>query len=127
MAGMTPVVTPKKGVGHWGHRLANAPDVLGCSWYYNWGPRPDSKADAVKAEFVPMIWSGAFATAENLAHVTSAGYPALLGFNEPDGHGQADMTVAEAIAIWPKLEATGLRLGSPGTLTPVGLAWISAP
>ncbi|MEK7475898.1 MAG: glycosyl hydrolase [Candidatus Coatesbacteria bacterium] len=82
MAGMTPVVTPKKGVGHWGDRLPNAPDVLGCSWYYNWGPRPETEPGGVKAEFVPMIWSGAFATAENLAHVTSAGYTALLGFTE---------------------------------------------
>src|SRR5262249_12111466 len=49
-------------------------------------------------------------------------YPALLAFNEPDGEGQADMTVAEAIALWPKLEATGLRLGSPGMTT--GAPWL---
>ncbi len=116
------VVTPKKGVGHWGRRMPEAPDRLGCSWYYNWAPRPADSASGVKAEFIPMIWSGGHATDENFAHVKSAGYAALLGFNEPDGKGQAHMTVAEAIALWPKLEATGLRLGSPGTRT--GDRWL---
>ena len=116
------VVTPKKGVGHWGERLPEAPDLLGCSWYYNWTPWPAETAGNVRAGFIPMIWSGKHATEEALAHVKSAGYRALLGFNEPDGEGQADMTVAEAIALWPKLEATGLRLGSPGTTT--GARWL---
>ena len=116
------VVTPKKGVGHWGSRLPEAPDLLGCSWYYNWGPRPGEAASGVMAEFIPMIWSGKHATNEELKHVKSAGYKVLLGFNEPDGEGQANMTVAEAIALWPKLAATGLRLGSPATTT--GAKWL---
>ena len=116
------VVTPKKGVGHWGRRMPEAPDLLGCSWYYNWNPWPTEGTGGGKAEFIPMIWSDKHATAENLAHVKSAGYKALMGFNEPDGEGQADMTVAEAIELWPKLEATGLRLGSPGTTT--GAKWL---
>jgi hypothetical protein len=37
----------------------------------------------------------------------------LLGFNEPDQGGQANMSPAAALADWPKLEATGMRLGSP--------------
>ncbi|MEK7767169.1 MAG: glycosyl hydrolase [bacterium] len=115
-------MTPKKGVGHWGPRLPGVVDALGSSWYYNWGPRPAAGAEGVKAQFIPMIWSGSFATDENLAHVKAARYSALLGFNEPDGAGQADMSVAEAIALWPQLEATGLRLGSPGTTT--GARWL---
>ncbi len=116
------IVTPKKGVGHWGGRLPEAPDLLGCSWYYNWGPRPEENAGGVKAEFIPMIWSGKFAADRNFAHVKAARYKALLGFNEPDNDGQANMTVAEAIALWPKLEATGLRLGSPATT--MGARWL---
>ncbi|MEK7477379.1 MAG: glycosyl hydrolase [Candidatus Coatesbacteria bacterium] len=115
-------MTPKKGVGHWGGRIPAAPDLLDCSWYYNWGPRPDPGATATRAEFVPMIWSGGHATDENLAHVKSAGYRTLLAFNEPDGKGQADMTVTQALDLWPRLEATGLRLGSPGTTT--GAPWL---
>jgi hypothetical protein len=116
------VATSKKGVGHWGGRLPQAPDLLGCSWYYNWGMRPRGNYGGVKAEFVPMVWSGAHATGEDLEFVKAGAFKALLGFNEPDGKGQADMTVAEAIALWPKLEATGLRLGSPGTTT--GARWL---
>ena len=116
------VVTAKKGVGHWGDRLPEAPDLLGCSWYYNWEPVPVVPAGAAKAEFVPMMWSGKHVTDENLALVKSNGYKVLLGFNEPDGEGQANMSVAEAIALWPKLEATGCRLGSPGTTT--GAPWL---
>ena len=116
------VVTAKKGVGHWGRRLPGAPDLLGCSWYYNWGARPADTAKETKAAFIPMIWSAAHATDDNLAHVKEARYAALLGFNEPDNRGQANMSVAEAIALWPKLEATGLRLGSPGTTT--GAKWL---
>ena len=42
----------------------------------------------------------------------------LLGFNEPDHPGQANMSVEEAIRLWPLLQFTGLRLGSPNTTSP---------
>ena len=116
------VVTPKKGVGHWGGHHPEVPDLLGCSWYYNWEPWPAKTAGASRADFVPMMWSGKHVTDENLEFVKSSGCKVLLGFNEPDGEGQANMTVAEAIALWPKLEATGMRLGSPGTTT--GAPWL---
>jgi len=115
-------MSPKKGVGHWGRRLPNAPDLVGASWYYNWGTRPRAPEGSVKAEFIPMIWGRDSAGDEELASVKAGGWSALLGFNEPDGKGQADMSVAEAIALWPLLEATGLRLGSPGTTT--GAHWL---
>ena len=118
----TAVFTPKKGVGHWGSHRPEAPDLLGCTWYYNWNPMPSPNTGGVKAEFVPMIWNEKHATDELLAEVKAGKYPVLLGFNEPDGEGQADMTVEEAIALWPKLEATGCKLGSPGTTT--GAPWL---
>ena len=40
----------------------------------------------------------------------------LLAFNEPDHPGQASMSVDEAIRLWPHLQSTGLRLGSPATV-----------
>jgi hypothetical protein len=39
----------------------------------------------------------------------------LLGYNEPDHGQQADMTVAQALDLWPLLEGTAMRLGSPAT------------
>jgi hypothetical protein len=49
---------------------------------------------------------GALADAEREGKV-------LLGFNEPDMAGQADMSVEKALGLWPRLQSTGLRLGSP--------------
>src|SRR5262249_35947653 len=39
----------------------------------------------------------------------------LLGFNEPDHPQQANMTVQQALELWPHLTATGMRVGSPAT------------
>jgi len=109
------VASGKKGVGHFGHDFTGGVDALGCRWYYNWTPKPTAGKSRIKAEFVPMIWSGTFATKGNLNAVKQGGSRILLGFNEPDGRGQADMTVQQAIGLWPKLMDTGLKLGSPGT------------
>jgi hypothetical protein len=40
----------------------------------------------------------------------------LLGFNEPDHVAQANMSVDQAISLWPQLQKTGLRLGAPVTV-----------
>ena len=66
-------------------------------------------------DYVPMAW-GAGDALGDLSDAAEAGV--LLGFNEPDYHTQADMSVEEALALWPRLEATGARLGSPATTTP---------
>ena len=50
----------------------------------------------------------------------------LLGFNEPDMAGQADMSVAEALELWPRLQSTGLRLAArrwPTAATPRAAGW----
>ena len=67
------------------------------------------------AEFVPMVWGASAAAPEALASLASA--DVILGFNEPDYPTQAAMTVDEAIALWPWLMATEVRLGSPATTT----------
>lgn len=107
----------KKGVGSYAGVPHAAADMaaLRVGWYYNWGTVSDGPTPGV--QFVPMIWSHKNVTdAElNAAKATKAGV--LLGFNEPDNHGQANMTVAQAIADWPRLEVTGLRLGSPASQT----------
>jgi len=40
----------------------------------------------------------------------------LLGFNEPDKKKQSNLSVEKVIQVWPQLEKTGLRLGSPATV-----------
>lgn len=80
------------------------------AWSYNWSP---GLASTVDKEFVPMQWGtwNIDANAETLK--TKGDVTHLLGFNEPDGKDQANMTIAQCLNLWPKLMLTGLRLGSP--------------
>jgi hypothetical protein len=106
-----PTPIAKKGISTWQFTgLADAIKDVKASWYYNWGTNND--AMPAGAEFVPMIWDENVDTPANLAKVKSEG-STLLGFNEPDLASQANMTVDQALRLWPDLQATGMRLGSP--------------
>ncbi len=114
--------SPKKGVSTWAFPgLAGAVADVGASWYYNWSP--SNKTMPANAAFVPMIWGAASVTDANLA-VAKAQSRVLLAFNEPDLPDQSNKTVEQALALWPRLQATGMRLGSPavafGADTPGG-------
>jgi hypothetical protein len=111
------VMTQKKGIAaaHFGPAVVATADA---SWYYNWRNTPNSGTVPANApEYVPMIHGAANVTDANInALITAKGngtYKYLLGFNEPDLASQSNMTVAQAIALWPKLVSTGLTLGSP--------------
>ena len=115
-----PQSTVKKGAAGQGKGLGNLYRELGVSWTYNWHPvAGTAMPDGV--EFVPMIWGRKdIPEIENAAKSGTV----LLGFNEPNHEKQANMTVEEALDLWPRLEATKLRLGSPapagGGATPDG-------
>ncbi|GAA0423261.1 hypothetical protein Aca07nite_23500 [Actinoplanes capillaceus] len=105
--------SPKKGAGVW--RFAGSKGALqdvGAGWYYDWGPNDDEVPGPAGVEFVPMIWGAANVTGATLRQAKAEG-DVLLGFNEPDLAEQSNMTVEAALAAWPKLEATGMRLVSP--------------
>lgn len=107
----------KKGLGQpvkqpgWARRLTS----LRCKWFYSWGSAvPEGLPRGVA--FVPMVWGSggaAGAIATTAAAAKKAGITELLGFNEPDGKDQANMTVQQALDAWPRLMETGMRLGSP--------------
>jgi hypothetical protein len=103
----------KKGVGAWpfpGSRRALAKS--GVSWYYTWAVDHPGIINPRGVGFVPMIWGAGNVTARQLKLARHYGHT-LLTFNEPDLPAQSDMTVAQALSLWPRLEATGMRLGSP--------------
>tara|TARA_B100000809_G_scaffold193813_2_gene192890 strand:+ start:4391 stop:5743 length:1353 start_codon:yes stop_codon:yes gene_type:complete len=123
------IVTPeeaklkKKGVAFtnngkaWSHKTSD----LTAHWMYSWGNElRDEIPDNV--EFVPMFWGKGSVKEEILTRVQGlvddGKVKYVLGFNEPDGEEQANMTVDEAIALWPQLEALGVPLGSPATVSP---------
>lgn len=119
-----------KGFGHGGEgKLADGQRAaLNLDWGYGWSA--DCPGTGFK-EFVPMIWGGgtvvqSVATVKRELRATKATH--LLGFNEPDLKSssykqQSNMSVSEAIRLWPKLEAAGLRLGAPATIKP-NAAWL---
>ncbi|MET7705006.1 glycoside hydrolase family protein [Micromonospora sp. NPDC005413] len=107
------VTSKRKGVGVWTFDgVSQALASSGASWYYTWDVAHQGVTSPKGAEFVPMIWGAKSVTASNLQQAKKNGRQ-LLGFNEPDMGGQANMTVEQALELWPQLEATGLPLGSP--------------
>ncbi len=113
----TPAPNPgpssKRGAGTWyfkGNEAALA--NLKPAWYYSWNASPDYLVAPAQTPFVPMIWGTTHATDANFALAKKHG-DTLLGFNEPDHSGQANMSVEQALALWPKFMAAGMRLGSP--------------
>ncbi|WP_328367702.1 sigma-70 family RNA polymerase sigma factor [Micromonospora zamorensis] len=107
------VSSARKGVGVW--NFAGASQALANSkagWYYTWGTQHPGISTPRGVTFVPMIRSAENVTATELARARAAG-PDLLTFNEPDMPEQANMTVEQALDLWPQLMATGSRLGSP--------------
>jgi hypothetical protein len=104
--------SPKKGVSTWDFTGVGAAMLdVHAAWYYNWSAGPTNGA-GTSAEFIPMIWGSGSVTVSTLNKAKAAG-TTLLGFNEPDHGEQANLTPAQALDLWPQLQATGLRLGSP--------------
>ncbi|XTR52747.1 glycosyl hydrolase [Pseudarthrobacter sp. So.54] len=120
--------TARKGVGlsrlkEFGIDQLNSLDL---SWFYTWGANYPSTAYALRpdAEFVPMIWGRRSLERRAIDQVRSelprTKAEDLLGFNEPDHAGQAELSVGAAVELWPQLEHAGLRLGSPAPVQPLG-------
>jgi RNA polymerase sigma factor (sigma-70 family) len=107
----------KKGVGVWtfpgvGTALASS----GASWYYTWSTGHQDVSTPPSGSFVPMIWGPASVTPDALAQAKAQG-PYLLGFNEPDMAQQSNMSVEQALSLWPRLTDAGRILGSPAVAT----------
>lgn len=113
----------KKGLGAWS--TVTSPSELSrlnLGWYYNW--RPTRKIAPVPGvEFVPMFWGPTDVTPENLAAVGASEATHVLGFNEPDMVGQANLTPDECLAWWPKLMDLKQKLGSPA---PAVSTWLDS-
>ncbi|MFJ9249709.1 sigma-70 family RNA polymerase sigma factor [Streptomyces sp. NPDC101776] len=103
----------KKGVGVWSFGgVSQALAASGASWYYTWNTQHSGVTTPSSGSFVPMIWGAKSVTDSSLAQARSDG-PYLLGFNEPDMAQQSNMTVDQALELWPRLMSAGKILGSP--------------
>jgi hypothetical protein len=92
--------------------VTSALSDVGARWFYTWATDPQGITAPSGTEFVPMIWGSGSVTPAQLAQAKAAG-TTLLGFNEPDLAGQANMSVDTALNLWPQLQNTGMRLGAP--------------
>ena len=106
-------MSARKGVSAWAFDgvTASLKDV-GATWFYNWDANHNTIPAPPGVEYVPMIWGAKSVTADTLAQAKKQGSE-LLGFNEPDMSAQSNMTPQQALDLWPQLQATGMRLGSP--------------
>ncbi len=115
-------IYPKKGVA--GNEANWA--MFGASWDYNWSRNPSMPSPA-QVIFLPQQWNGA--AVSSLSQYAPGWHinpkpMALLGFNEPDQSGQANMTTASAISLWPQLQAANVPLVGPATSWPL-TAWMT--
>lgn len=111
--------SPKRGVSQNGFTYAEEITALtpGVCWYYNWDEIP-SEIDmpvvgpGTDMEFCPMAWGSTFDEQELRNYLTEhPGVKYLLGFNEPNFKNQANMTPAQAVEVWPRLEAIAEEFG----------------
>lgn len=117
-----PTASCKRGLAYGHHSdadlMALQPAV---AWWYNWAYVPDAELgrgfyESLGVEYVPMIWGGRFDVDAATAEIPD-GAQVLLGFNEPNFGQQANLSAAQAAALWPAVEqiadARGLSLVSP--------------
>lgn len=95
--------------------------ALNVSWNYSWGTdRVDGQPSEI--EFIPMIWGNSNEAKlkdrikKMRSDIRRGKVKRLMGFNEPDGKEQANMSVERALELWPILESAGVPLASPGAV-----------
>lgn len=101
-------------------------ETLKGRWNYSWGAdRASNQLDYV--EFVPMAWGKINPdefVPKVMAQINMGKCKRVLGFNEPDGKEQANMSVEKALELWPALESLKVPLGSPAVVDAENGEWI---
>jgi hypothetical protein len=95
----------------------------GISWWYNWSTSPEKGVagtfQQTGVEFVPMVWGqqGGPPDPATIEKQIPKGAKYILGFNEPNFASQANITAAQAAALWPRImqiaKDLNLKIGSP--------------
>jgi hypothetical protein len=82
--------------------------LVNATWRYDWSA---GGSTTPLVEYVPIRQNGGW---PNWSDIDSKQYVShVLGFNEPDHTEQSNLTVSQALAQWPDMLRTGLRIGSP--------------
>jgi hypothetical protein len=78
------------------------------TWRYDWSA---GGATTSTVEYVPIRQNGGWPAWTDISGKQYVSH--VLGFNEPDHTEQSNLTVSQALAQWPDMIKTGLRIGSP--------------
>ncbi|MEI7502619.1 MAG: glycosyl hydrolase, partial [Paludibacter sp.] len=78
------------------------------TWRYDWSA---GGATTSTVEYVPIRQNGGWPAWTEISGKQYSSH--VLGFNEPDHTEQSNLTVSQAVAQWPEMLKTGLRVGSP--------------
>ena len=84
--------------------------LLNCTWRYDWSAGGSSSN---YVEYVPIRQNAGWPSWSEISGKTYVSH--VLGYNEPDHVEQSNVTVEQALAQWPEMMKTGLRIGSPAT------------
>ncbi len=110
--------TSKKGWCGTGSGCINDAEKVNGTWSYSWSADQNSSAGV---EYVPIRQNGGW---PGWSEISGKQYVShVLGFNEPDHTEQSNLTVVQALAQWPDMMRTGLRIGSPAV---TNNSWIYA-
>jgi len=102
--------SPKRGLAYGNHSEQDLSALSkSVSWWYNWYHQPEATAMNVYQnyglDYVPMAWNGSFnKEAMRTFLSTHPNVKYILGWNEPNFVSQANMTPAQAAALWPDIE-----------------------
>jgi len=78
------------------------------TWRYDWSA---GGSTTPTVEYVPIRQNGGWPAWTEISGKQYVSH--VLGFNEPDHTEQSNLTVSQALAQWPDMIKTGLRIGSP--------------
>ena len=101
---------------------SNANAALNTTWYYNWNANKDGMQDR---EYVTIHHHEGWPSFDDVADRGDS--PNALGNNEPDNSADEKeqyQTVDQVLKNWPRMMATGKRLGSPAMAS--DLNWLYA-
>ncbi len=126
----------KRGVAYGQHSAADMTALsAGIVWWHNWARGPDSGVagsfEQLGVDFVPMIWDERFTDVGQAVAQIPSSSRFLMGPNEPNFYAQANLSPAQAAALWPQLEdiaaQEGLDITSPALNFCGGGCWETDP
>ena len=92
---------------------------LNCSWYYNWNSYGFHNSIDQDVAHMPMIWGGPEEEIQTQVADLENDSNYVLGFNEPDIEGQANMNFFDAVPLWKKyVSPIKMRKVSPAPAAP---------